>query len=146
MSKFLKYFIMGVMFWLLVDWTTAFQPDLQRWLSYWPQIWVFYLGFPLIFACLIYRRMWSNRMIFVATLIEVFIVEIVFTHNALLYTFPIMVLALPVGIILYSFLVFVPKWIVDGELRRNKGKLTLMVVIWVFVSLATYVGNSGMGA
>jgi hypothetical protein len=146
MSKFLKYFIMGVMFWLLVDWTTAFQPDLQRWLTYWPEIWMFYLGFPLIFAFLIYKRMWSNRKIFVATLFEVFIVEIVFTHNALLYTFPIMVLALPVGIILYSLLVFVPKWIVDKELRRNRWKLTLMVVVWVFVSLATYVGNSGMGA
>jgi hypothetical protein len=57
-----------------------------------------------------------------------------------------MVLALPVGIILYSLLVFVPKWITDGELKRNKGKLTLMVVVWVFVSLATYVSNSGMGA
>jgi hypothetical protein len=146
MSKFLKYFIMGVMFWLLVDWTTAFQPDLQRWLTYWPQIWVFYLGFPFIFAFLIYKRMWSSRRIFIATLFEVFIVEIVFTHNALLYTFPIMVLALPVGIILYSLLVFVPKWIVDKELRRNKWKLTLMVVVWVFVSLATYVSNSGMGA
>ncbi|MBU7024808.1 MAG: hypothetical protein HXS40_11645 [Theionarchaea archaeon] len=146
MSKFLKYFIIGVMFWLLVDWTTAFQPDLQRWLTYWPEIWMFYLGFPLIFAFLIYRRMWSDRKIFVATLFEVFIVEIVFTHNVLLYTFPIMVLALPVGIILYSILAFVPKWIVDKELKRNKWKLTLMVVVWAFVSLATYVGNSGMGA
>lgn len=143
MSKFLKYFIIGVMFWLLVDWTTAFQPHLQRWLTYWPQIWMFYLGFPFIFAFLIYKRMWSDHKIFVATLFEVFIVEIVFTHNALLYTFPIMVLALPVGIILYSLLVFVPKWIVDGELRRNKGKLTLMVVVWVFVSLATLLGNIG---
>jgi hypothetical protein len=146
MNKFLKYFIIGVIFWLLVDWTTAFQPDLQRWLTYWPEIWVFYLGFPFIFAFLIYERIWSNRRIFLATLAEVFIVEIVFTHNALLYTFPIMVLALPVGIILYSLLVFVPKWITDGELKRNKGKLTLMVVVWVFVSLATYVSNSGMGA
>jgi hypothetical protein len=146
MSKVLKYFIIGVIFWLIVDWTTAFQPDLQRWLTYWPEIWVFYLGFPFIFAFLIYKRMWSNRGIFTATLAEVFIVEIVFTHNALLYTFPIMVLALPVGIILYSLLVFVPKWIVDKELRRNKWKLTLMVAVWVLVSLATFAGSSVVGA
>ncbi|MBU6996709.1 MAG: hypothetical protein HXS41_08080 [Theionarchaea archaeon] len=146
MSKVLKYFIIGAIFWLLVDWTTAFQPDLQRWLTYWPEIWMFYLGFPFIFAFLIYKRMWNNRRIFVATLAEIFIVEIVFTHNVLLYTFPIMILALPVGIILYSLLVFVPKWIVDGELKENKWKLTLMVLVWIFVSIATYVGNSGMGA
>lgn len=142
----MKYFIIGMIFWLLVDWTTAFQPDLQRWLSYWPEIWMFYIGFPLTFAFLIYRRMWSNRKIFIATLITLFIVEIVFTHNGLLYTFPIMVLALPVGISLYGFLVFVPKWIVDGELRRNRWKLILMAVVWVLVSLATYAGNSGAGA
>ncbi|MGC1121581.1 MAG: hypothetical protein WBA22_10865 [Candidatus Methanofastidiosia archaeon] len=146
MSKFLRYFIMGVIFWLIIDWTTAFQPDFQRWLTYWPEIWIFYLGFPLILAFLIYKRMWSNRKIFIATLIEVFIVEIVFTHNALFYTVPIMVLAIPVGISLYSLLVFVPKWIVDGELKKNKWKLILMVVVWVLVSLATYAGNSGAGA
>ncbi|MBU7014197.1 MAG: hypothetical protein HXS52_04735 [Theionarchaea archaeon] len=146
MSKFVKYFAISVIFWLIVEWTTAFQPDLQRWLSFWPEIWIFYIGFPLIFAVLIYKRMWSNHRIFMATLMEVFIVEIVFTQNALLFTLPIMVLAIPVGISLYSFLVFVPKWIVDRELGRNKWKLALMVVVWAFVSFATYASNSGAGA
>lgn len=138
--------MLGVIFWLVVEWTTAFQPDFQRWLSYMPVIWLFYISYPLIFAYLIYKREWNNKRIFITTLVAAFIVEIVFTHNALLYTFPIMLLAIPVTVSIYSLLTFGPYWIIEEKIQENKWKSVIMTIVWILVSIATYASNTGSGS
>ena len=55
-DEFRKYLIAGVVMWVVVDFTTAFNPDFQRWLDHMPLIWAFYVGYPLVFAHLIYNR------------------------------------------------------------------------------------------
>ena len=109
-------------------------------------IWLFCINYPLIFAYLIYKKEWNNKRLFIATLVAAFIVEIVFTHNALLYTFPIMLLAIPIAISIYSLLTFGPYWIIEGKIQENKWKLVMMTLVWILVSIATYASNTGPGS
>lgn len=141
MKGFIRYFLIGTIFWVVVDWTTAFNPDFERWLSHMPEIWLFYIGYPLIFAFLIYKRKWSNGRVFLATLVGAFLVEVIFTGNELLYTFPIMLIGIPIAVSIYGLLTFVPKWIVENKIRQNKRRLILMIIVWVLVSISTFAEN-----
>ncbi len=143
MKEFTRYLLAGTIFWVVVDWTTAFNPDFERWLSYMPEIWLFYVGYPLIFAFLIYRRKWSDWRVFLAMLVGAFIVEVVLTGNRLLYTFPIMLIGIPVAISIYSLLTFAPKWIVENRIRQNKRKMILMIIVWILVSISTFANSLG---
>lgn len=107
-----------------------------------PEIWLFYVGYPLIFAFLIYERKWNNGRVLLATLVGAFLVEVVLTANKLLYTFPIMLIGIPIAISIYGLLTFVPKWIVENKTRQNKGKLILMIIVWILVSILTFAKNT----
>ncbi len=141
MKRFATYFLVGTILWVVVDWTTAFNPDFERWLSHMPEIWLFYVGYPLVFAFLIYKRRWSDGRVFLATLVGAFLVEVVFTGNELLYTFPIMLIGIPIAVSIYGSLTFVPKWIVENKIRQNKRKLILMIIVWILVSISTFAKN-----
>lgn len=143
MKEFARYFLTGMTFWVVVDWTTAFNPNFERWLSYMPEIWLFYVGYPLIFAFLIYRRKWCDWGVFLAMLVGAFIVEVVLIGNRLLYTFPIMLIGIPAAISIYSLLTFAPKWIVENRTRQNKRKLIPMIIVWILVSISTFANNLG---
>ena len=146
MKEFTRYFLTGMIFWVVVDWTTAFNPDFERWLSYMPEIWLFYVGYPLIFAFLIGKAKWNNWRVFLAMLVGAFVVEVIFSENELLYTFPIMLIAIPVAVSIYSLLTFVPKWIVENKIRQNKRKLILMIIVWILVSISTFTNNVSPGS
>ena len=143
MSDRIKYFLIGTIFWIVVDFTTtkAVKNPALYYSKYMPALLIFYIGFPLLFSLLIYKYKMSDRRIFASTIAEAFVVEIVFTHNPLLYTFPIMILAIPITISLYSLIVFTPKWIVEGTVSANKRKLIVMLVVWMLVSLANIFGK-----
>jgi hypothetical protein len=139
MNNFLKYLLLCIVFWVVVDYSTAFNPDFQRWLSYMPEIWLFYIGYPVVFAFLIYKKKWDNRKIFYSMLLAAFVVEVLLSSNALLYTFPIMLIMIPLAIAIYSFITFIPKWIVENRVRKNKKKVILLVTVWIIVSILSYV-------
>lgn len=143
MSKFWNYFIFSVCFWFIVDFTTtqAIKNPGVYYSTYMPTILIFYLGFPLVFSYLIYTKEVSNKGIFIAMCIGIIIVEILFTNNPLFYTFPLVILAVFVSICIYGFLTFVPKWIVDGEIKANKGKMLFLSIIWILISFLTLVGT-----
>jgi len=138
------YFLLGIVFWFIIDFTTteAIRDPNLYYSTYMPALLIFYIGYPLVFSLLIYKFKLNNIILFIGVLIGIFIVEILFTHNALLFTFPIMLLAIPAAIAIYSLLTFVPKWIVDGEIKDNKWKLIIMIVIYILISLATVFGSS----
>jgi len=54
-----------------------------------------------------------------STIIAAFIIEILITRNELLYQWPVMLAAIPVVIAIYSFLTFVPKWAIEGEIQEK---------------------------
>lgn len=138
MSRFWRYLMLAMLFWVVVDFTTAFNPDVRSWIAHMPLIWVFYVGYPALFGMLIYRRGWTDAKLVLAMVAMAFLVEIVFSRNALLYTFPIMLVMIPVALCIYSFITLVPKWIVEGRLKENWKKTALLAVVWVIVSLLSF--------
>lgn len=141
MDDFSKYVFTGTFAWVVVDFTTAFNPDVQRWIEHMPLIWAFYIGYPLLFAFLIYRRRWSDRRIASVMLVSAFVIEVVLSDNALLYTFPIMLVMNPVAAAIYSVVTFIPKWLVEGEIRKRTKTTFLLVAVWIVVSILNFVTN-----
>jgi hypothetical protein len=146
MNNFLKYFIIGVFFWVVVDYTTAFNPDFQRWIDHMPEIWSFYIGYPLLFSFLIYKKKWDTRKVFYSMIIVAFIIEVILSNNALLYTFPIMLIMIPIAVAIYSFITFTPKWIVEKKIIENKKKLIILVIVWATVSILSFITRSNLGS
>jgi hypothetical protein len=124
-----------------VDYTTAFNPDTARWIQHMPDIWVFYVGYPLIFAYLIYVRNWNNKQLFSSMLVLAFIIEVILTKNSLLYTFPILLIMNPIAVTIYSLVTFMPKWFTENEITRNRNAVAILVVVWIIVSILNYVTN-----
>lgn len=135
---FRKYLLAGVVTWVVVDFTTAFNPDVQRWLDHMPLIWVFYVGYPLVFAHLIYNRRWSDRSIFLAMIAGGFFVEIVCSNNSLLYTYPIMLAMIPVALAIYGVVTFIPKWLVEGELKARWRTTAFLLAVYFIVAVLNY--------
>jgi hypothetical protein len=146
MGDFSKYVFTGTVAWVVVDFTTAFNPDVQRWIEHMPFIWVFYVGYPLLFAFLIYRRRWSDGRIASAMLVSAFMIEVVLSDNALLYTFPIMLVMNPIAAAIYGVVTFIPKWLVEGEIRKRKRMTFLLVAVWIVVSILNFVTNVNLSA
>jgi hypothetical protein len=142
-DDFRKYLLAGVVTWVIVDFTTAFNPDVQRWLEHMPLIWAFYVGYPLVFAHLIYNRRWSDRSIFLAMIAGGFFVEIVCSKNSLLYTFPIMLVMIPVALAIYGVVTFIPKWAVDGELKARWRTVALLLAVYFVVAVLNYFNTAG---
>jgi hypothetical protein len=141
MRSFLKYLLSGVTIWVLVDYTTAFNPDIARWIQHMPDIWLFYIGYPLIFAYLIYVRNWNNKQLFSIMLVLAFIIEVILSKNSLLYTFPILLIMNPIAIAIYSLVTFMPKWFTDNEITRNSNAVIFLIFVWIIVSILNYVTN-----
>ena len=141
MRSFLRYLLSGVSIWVLVDYTTAFNPDTARWIQHMPDIWLFYIGYPLIFAYLIYVRSWNDRQLFSSMLVLAFIIEVILTKNSLLYTFPMLLIMNPVAVVIYSLVTFVPKWHTENEITRNRNSVVILVVVWIVVSILNYATN-----
>ncbi len=146
MDDFSKYTLTGIIAWVVVDFTTAFNPDVQRWIRHMPLIWAFYIGYPLLFAYLIYKRRWSDRKIAYAMLVSAFTIELVLSDNALLYTFPMMLVMNPIAAAIYGVVTFIPKWLVEGEIRERKRTALLLVAVWIAVSIMNYATNVNITA
>jgi hypothetical protein len=142
-NAFLKYFLFGIIFWIVVDFTTtpAIRHPAQYYSTYMPALLIFYVGHPLVFSILIYSLNIRDRWIFLAMLAAIFVVEVIFTHNKLLYTFPMMLIAIPAALGIYSFLTFVPKWIVNAEIKQKKWQTIGLAIVWILVSIATLIGK-----
>ena len=139
MDKFWKYFFTASLFWFVVDFTTAFSPDVGRWISYMPAIWIFYFGSPLLFAGLIYRKKWSDKQIFIPMLLVLLLLEIILFGNVLLFTFPLLLIMIPIAVCIYSFITYVPRWIVDTRLKENKKKVALLFSVWLLVAVLSLI-------
>lgn len=72
MNKFTQYFVIAILFWIMVDFTTAFNPDIQDWIRHMPLVWLFYILYPLLFSFLIYGKNWNTKKIFISMLIAGF--------------------------------------------------------------------------
>ena len=140
-NNWLYYLIYGIICWVIVDFTTVFNPNLQRWISYWPTIWLFYILFPLMFSFLIYKVKINDKQLFLCIIIEIIISEVILFQNQLLFTFPIMLLAIPLSLCIYTLITFLPKWIVEKKLKENQRMVIFLIVVWILISIITFITN-----
>jgi hypothetical protein len=134
----LEYFLLAVLFWVVVDFTTAFNPNLRDWVHHMPLIWLFYTTYPALFAFLIFKRQWSGARLFAAMILMAFLVEVVISKNTLLTTFPVLVIMIPVALAIYALITYVPKWIVEGKVRENKVVTITVAAVWLIVAVLSY--------
>lgn len=144
MTKLVLYFLVGAILWIVVDFftTSAVRDPSAYYRIYFPTILLFYIGYPLIFSLLIYGFHLRERSLFLATVFGMLFVEILFTHNAEFFSFPLLFLAIPIAIGIYSFLTFVPKWIVEGEIKKNRWKVLILTGVVVVVGVLTIFGSA----
>jgi hypothetical protein len=139
--KFFNYLLLSIIFWTVVDFTTVFSPDLMRWSSYMPGILIYYIGYPLAFSLLIYKARIGGWKLFALTAFGALLAEMVFFHNPLVLSFPVLLLGVPLAIAIYSFITYAPLWIVEGKVKENKAKLILLSAAWALVSILTFITN-----
>ncbi len=127
-----RYFALAVLAWVIVDFTTtpAIANPRAYYSKFMPALLLFYLGYPLIFSALIYGLRLGARGLFLAMVGGIFVVEILFTHNMLLVTLPICLLAIPISLGHYGMVTFLPLWATERTFGRNRGWATATVTIW----------------
>lgn len=145
MNNFIKYFLIGALLVTLVDYTTAFNPNYLRWISYLPDVLIFYVGYSLLFALLIYKLGLKSKRLFIAMLIAGFCFEILLFKNKLYFTYPMMLITIPATVFIYGFVTYAPKWIAEKSVSENKKKLILLTAAWIIISFLAFSSNSGSG-
>ncbi|MBN1440722.1 MAG: hypothetical protein JW929_15050 [Anaerolineales bacterium] len=134
----LKYILIGFLLWVIVDWGTAGGFRWAYFETYGFLLLFFYLGFPILFAFLIYRCGWSQRKLLMAEAAAVFLVEAVCVRNPFVLSFPLLLIGIPLAFCVYAPLVYFPLWILTGEMGKRKylaGFLTLVVAAITFLSV-----------
>jgi len=125
MIKFWRYYILGVIFWFVLDFTTVYIPDFKEWFSVMPGVFILYFGYPLLFSFVFYKWKLNWKFSFLLMIISICIVEILIVKN----DFLIYIWAIPV----YTIITYVPKWWIDGELKKHKAIITVCILFWIFI-------------
>jgi hypothetical protein len=141
-----RYFVLAVLAWLFVDFTTTEAVGNPRayYSKYMPALLLFYLGYPLAFSLLIYKFRLGNQGLFLAMLGGIVVVEILFVQNPLLYTLPICLLAIPISLGHYAMVTFMPRWLAERTLRAHTKWAAAILSLWAvgtFLNLLTQFGS-----
>ncbi len=139
----ITYFILGVLLWIVVDWGTAGGFRFSYFQTYGVTLFLFYVFFPFIFTVLIFKAKLNDIALFIAMLIEIFIVEVIFTGNPLLMVFPVLLIGIPLAILIYLPLTYFPLWYIRGELGKHKRLTRLLIICELVVMFLTTFGNGG---
>jgi hypothetical protein len=142
LPKSWQYFLLGVLLWTIVDFGTAGGFRITYFQKYGLTLLLFYVGYPLLFSVLIFKLRWSESRLFLATLITIFIIEIIFTRNPLLMTFPALIWGIPLAIMIYTPLTFFPLWIVRKEIAKHGILILALTIVELIIMMLTTFGNS----
>jgi len=142
LPKSWQYFLLGMLLWAFVDFGTAGGFRIGYFTKYGLTLLLFYVGYPLVFSVLIFRLRWSERRLFLATLVAIFIVEVIFTRNPLLITFPALIVGVPLAIMIYSPLTFFPLWFVRKEIAKHRTLILGLTIVELIIMILTTFGNS----
>jgi hypothetical protein len=52
----------------------------------------------------------------------------------------------PIAAAIYGVVTFIPKWLVEGEIRERKKTVLLLVAVWIVVSIMNYATNVNFAA
>lgn len=137
------FFALSVALWFVVDFGTAggFRPSYFA--TYMPALLVFYLGYPAVFTYLVFGRQMGTRGLLAATIVAIFIVEVLFVHNPWLIVPPLLFVGIPLAISVYAPLTFFPLWIVRGEMGLHRRLVRGLCVVEVVLIALTTLGKGG---
>lgn len=143
-SKVIRYILYGFLLWILIDWGTAGGFRLSYFRAHGPLLLVFYLGFPIAFAFLIFQHHWSQPKLLLATAAAIFFVEAVFTGNPFITSFPLMLVGIPLAFCVYAPLTYFPLWIVNGEMGRHTVIVFFLSLVVIAVMFLTTFGGTSL--
>lgn len=143
LPKSWQYFFLGFLLWVLVDFGTAGGLRIAYFEKYGATLLLFYTGYPLLFSVLIFKYHWDERRLLLATLVAIFVVEVLFTRNPLVTKFPALLLGIPLAIMVYAPLTYFPLWFVRKELGEHKLLIIGLVIVEFIVIMLTTFGNPG---
>jgi hypothetical protein len=143
LPKSWQYFLLGVLLWVIVDFGTAGGFRISYFETYGATLLLFYIGYPLVFSILIFKLRWNERRLFLATLVAIFVVEILFTRNPLVMTFPALLLGIPLAILVYAPLTYFPLWMVRKEMQEHRQLIIVLILVELIVMMLTTFGNPG---
>jgi len=146
MHGWFRYFLLAVLAWVVVDFTTTAAIGNPRayYSKFMPALLIFYVGYPLIFSTLIYKFRLGSRGLLLAMITGIFVVEVVFTHNMLLVTLPICLLAILISLGHYGMVTLMPLWIAERTIGRNRKWAAATLAVWgvgVLLNILTQFGN-----
>ena len=140
-NQWLKYFFLGFLWIFIVDFGTfgGFH------FSYWKvpltghvfRVIIFSLSM-FIPSYFIFKRNWSGAKLFFLTLLIAFLVEVPISKNTLLYTFPSILWGIPLVIAGYSAIIYLPLWLVKGQIKENKKKAAFLFIVAALISVLSF--------
>ncbi len=133
-----QYFFLGVFLSVFVDFGTAGGFRISYFEKYGPTLLLFYIGYPLIF-----KLHWDERRLFLVTLAAIFVIEVLFTRNPLVMTFPALLLGIPLAIMVYAPLTYFPLWFVRKETGKHRILVTVLISVELVVMVLTTFGHPG---
>jgi hypothetical protein len=136
------YAILSFILWIIVDWGTAGGFRIRYFQTYGVTLLLFYICYPLSFTFLIFKIKMGNKGLFLSTLFAIFIIEVIFTGNPLVMTFPACLLGIPLAIAIYLPLTYFPLWFVKGELGNHKLLIAFLMFCEITVMFLTTFGNA----
>lgn len=140
-NQWLKYVLLGFIWTVIVDWGTVGGFHLAYWntsLIGYIMRGGFYLFIPLFPSYFIFRCNWNGAKLLLPTIIAAFIVEILVVKNQLLYTFPSLLWSILFAIAVYSAIIYLPLWLIRGEIKENKRKAVFLFLITAFIFILSF--------
>lgn len=137
----IQYSVWGSLLWLVVDFGTAGGFRIAYYEKYAPDIFLFYIIFPILFSYLAIVRNWGWKKLLAATVIEIFLMEGLFVRNPLVIAFPMLLIGIPLAICIYAPLTYFPLWIVRKEMGQHKKRVIFLTTVVVMISLLTTFGQ-----
>jgi hypothetical protein len=141
LPKSWQYFLLGVLLWVLVDFGTAGGFRISYFERYGLTLLLFYVGYPLVFSVLIFKLRWSESRLFLATLVAIFVVEVVFARNPLVMAFPSLIWGIPLAIMIYVPLTYFPLWFVRKEIAKHRMLILGLTIVELIVMMLSTFGN-----
>ena len=135
------YLFLCIFFWIIIDFGTAGGFRISYFEKYGLALLLFYIGYPIIFTYLTFGLKYSERKLFIATLLGIFIIEGIFTRNTLVIDFPVCLIGIPLAIAVYAPLTYFPLWIVRKEVRAHMGIMLFLSLIELVVIILTTFGS-----
>jgi hypothetical protein len=142
-AKALAYCALCFALWVVVYFGTAGGFRIGYFQKYGLTLLLFYLGYPLLFTFLVFGLKFNERRLLLATLAAIFVVEVVFTRNPLVTSFPACLLGVPLAAAVYAPLTFFPLWIVEGRMVGHIRLVVFLSLIVLAVMCLTTFGSGG---